>query len=219
VVADLVERLMSLDVSLLCDADKALPVVDPGLRAMVADVRMAGPALPVVADGDHLPVLSALAEAEAGDVLVIAAAGCGVAVCGELFAAEARRRGLAGIVVDGLCRDLQGLRRGRLPFFARGTSPMAGTAVSRAPAGRPVRCGGVDVARGDLVFGDDDGIAIAPPARFAAAIDAAEGIADSERAILAALERGGTALRDLTNHDEHVARLDRGEESRLAFLV
>ena len=217
-VAELVERLRGLDVSALCDADKDLPVVDPGVRAMVPDVRMAGPALTVVAEDDHLPVLSALGEAAPGDVLVIATNGGRVAVFGELFATEARRRGLAGMVVDGFCRDLQGLRHVGLPVFARGTIPMSGSTVSRSSLGVPVRCGGVEVTRGDVVFGDDDGVVIATPERVAAALEAAEHIARAERAILAGMARG-EALHDLTNHTEHVARLDRGEESALAFEV
>ena len=36
---------------------------------------MAGPALTVVAEDDHLPVFSALAEASPGDVLVIVTGG------------------------------------------------------------------------------------------------------------------------------------------------
>jgi 4-hydroxy-4-methyl-2-oxoglutarate aldolase len=209
------ERLLAIDVSALADADKSLPVVDPGVRAMVPDVRMAGPAFTVVAEGDHLPVLSALAEAAAGDVMVIATNGALVAVFGELFATEARRRGLAGIVADGFCRDLRGLRGIGLPAFARGTTPRSGTTVSRAPLDAPVACGGVDVAPGDIVFGDDDGVLIAAPERIAAALDTAERIARSERAILAA----GASLHDLTNHREHVAALDRGEASALAFRV
>jgi 4-hydroxy-4-methyl-2-oxoglutarate aldolase len=215
---DLIERLLAIDVSALSDADKTLPVVDPAVRPMIPDVRMAGPAFTVVAEEDHLPVMSALAQAAPGDVLVIAANGGSSAVFGELFATEARRRGLAGIVTDGFCRDLRGLRQIGLPVFARGTTPRSGTTVSRAAPGGRIACGGVEVSPGDLVFGDDDGLLVAGPERIAAALDTAELIGRSERAILAAQARG-ESLHDLTNHDEHVAALDRGEASALAFRV
>jgi 4-hydroxy-4-methyl-2-oxoglutarate aldolase len=215
---DLIQRLLGIDVSALSDADKSLPVVDPGVRAMVPDVRMAGPAFTVLAEDDHLPVMTALAEAAAGDVLVIATNGGSCAVFGELFATEARRRGLGGIVADGYCRDLRGLRAIGLPVYARGATPRSGTVVSRAAHGATVACGGVEVSPGDIVFGDDDGLLIAPAERIAAALETAELIARSERAILAAQARG-EALHDLTNHAEHVAALDRGEVSALAFRV
>jgi 4-hydroxy-4-methyl-2-oxoglutarate aldolase len=215
---DLIERLLGIDVSALSDADKTLPVVDPAVRAMLADVRMAGPAFTVVAEDDHLPVMSALGEASPGDVLVIATNGGSRAVFGELVATEASRRGLAGIVANGFCRDLRGLRRIGLPIFARGTTPRSGTAVSRAPLGATIVCGGVEVSPGDVVFGDDDGVLIASADRIAAALDTAELIGRSERAILAAQGRG-EGLRTLTNLDEHVAALDRGEASALAFRV
>ena len=215
---DLIERLLGIDVSALSDSDKTLPVVDPAVRAVIPEVRMAGPAFTVVAEDDHLPVMSALAEAAPGDVLVIAAHGGSRAVFGELFATEARRRGLAGIVADGFCRDLRGLRAIGLPLYARGTTPRSGTTASRAALGTTIACGGVEVSPGDIVFGDDDGLLIAPAERIAAALETAEVIARSERAILAAQARG-EALQDLTNYGEHVAALDRGEASTLAFRV
>jgi 4-hydroxy-4-methyl-2-oxoglutarate aldolase len=215
---EVIERLLGIDVSALSDADKTLPVVDPAVRAMIPEVRIAGPAFTVVAEDDHLPVMSALAEARPGDVLVIATLGGSRAVFGELFATEARRRRLAGIVTDGFCRDLRGLRQIGLPVFARGTTPRSGTTVSRAPSGATILCGGVEVSPGDIVFGDDDGLLIAAAQRIAAALETAELIGRSERAILAAQARG-EALHALTNHEEHVAALDRGEASALAFRV
>jgi 4-hydroxy-4-methyl-2-oxoglutarate aldolase len=213
---ELIDRLLDIEVSTICDADTGLPVVDPQVHAMVPDVRMAGPALTIVAEDDHLPVFSALADARPGEVLVVATGEGRRAVCGELFATEAKRRGLAGIVIDGLCRDHAGLRRNGLPMFARGTTPMAGSVVSRAALRSRVGCGGVEVAPGDIVFADDDGVVIAPASRFEAALEAAEGVARAERAILKQLARGGT-LHDLTSYAEHVARLDAGEASSLAF--
>ena len=149
---------------------------------------------------------------------MIATNGGRLAVLGELFATEASRRGLAGVVIDGYCRDVAGLRRLGLPVFARGTLPASGTTVSRAPLRAPVRCGGIDVTPGDLVFADDDGIVIAPAAQVEAALETAETIAAKEAAMLAAMARG-EALHDQTNFAEHVAALDAGRESALGFTI
>jgi 4-hydroxy-4-methyl-2-oxoglutarate aldolase len=216
--SELIARLVEIEVSALCDADKELPVLDPSVRAMVPDVRLAGPACPVLAEDDHLPVLTALGEAAPGDVLVIAATGHRRAVLGELFASEALRRGLAGVVIDGWCRDLQGLRHVGLPVFARGTIPMSGATVARPPHGAPVRLANLEVSRGDIVFADDDGVVIAPPERIAAALPGGEAIGRAERAILRGMAEG-RSLHDLTNWAEHVDALDAGRPSRLEFRV
>ena len=68
------------------------------------------------------------------------------------------------------------------------------------------------------MFGDDDGLVIAPADRLAAALEGGEAVARAERAMLAAMAEG-RAVHDLTNYAEHAARLDAGEESALEFRV
>lgn len=217
-MTNLLERLGAVQVSALCDADKTLPVVDPAVRAMLPGLVLAGPAHTVVAHDDHLPLLVALGHAEPGSVLVVATDGHGRAVAGELFATEAQRRGLAGIVIDGYCRDLRGLRRIGLPVYARGTTPMSGSTVDPGTIGGTVRIGGVDVTPGDLVVGDDDGLVVAAPHRLAAALEQAEGIERAERALLAGMA-DGRPLAGMTTLDAHLAALAAGRPSALAFTV
>jgi len=217
-VDPLVERLASVQVSSLCDADKGLPVVDPAIHAMLPGSRLVGPAFTVVAHDDHLPVLVALRTAAPGSVLVVATDGHRRAVSGELFATEARRRGLAGIVVDGYCRDVAGLRGVGLPVYARGSTPMAGTTRDAGTLAGPVRCGGVDVTAGDLVVGDDDGLVIAPADRLAAALPTAEQIERAEQALLRGMA-AGRSLPEMTNLDEHLAALAEQRDTALRFEV
>ena len=203
-------------VSSICDADKLLPVLDPGIQLLVPGRSLHGPARTVLAVGDHLPVLSALRLAQPGEVLVVSTERSPRAVLGELFATEAERRGLAGIVVDGLCRDLAGLRQLAIAVFARGTTPASGSSVKLMATPGTVSCGGVAISDGDLVVGDDDGVIAAPAARIEAAIPAAHEIERAEQRVLEGL-RAGRALDALTNYSEHVRRLESGEASQLTF--
>ncbi len=103
--ADLLERLRRIDTASLSDADKALHVLPPTIRPLVSGVRMAGRAVTAVANGDLMSVIGALEIGGIGDVLVISAGGFDQAVSGELFGTEAFRRGMSGVVIDGLSRD------------------------------------------------------------------------------------------------------------------
>jgi regulator of RNase E activity RraA len=172
----------------------------------------------VLAIGDHLPVLTALQLAEPGEVLVVSTERTPRAVLGELFATEAERRGLAGIVVDGFCRDLVGLRGLEIAVFARGTTPASGSTVKLPAAPGTVSCGGVAINDGDIVVGDDDGVIAAPAARIEAALPAAHDLERAEQRVLEGL-RAGRGLDTLTNYHEHVRRLERGEPTQLTFIA
>ena len=212
----LLERLRRIDASSLSDADKTLRVVGSAIRPVTPGARLLGRAVTAQANGDLMSVIAALHESRAGDVLVVEAGVGDRAVAGELFATEAMRRGVAGMVIDGLCRDTPTLLRLELPVFARGATPIAAPAQRVPVTGTPVTIGGVQVRPGDLLLGDDDGMVVGTEEEVALPIDRAEAIQAGERSLRAAVS-GGTPIFDAMNYEEHVARLRAGQDSALSL--
>jgi regulator of RNase E activity RraA len=212
----LLDRLRHIDTASLSDADKALRVLPSAIRRLAAGQRMVGRVVTAEANGDLMSVLAALHICGAGDVLVVSAGTADLAVAGELFCTEAARRGMTGVVIDGLCRDSALLVRLGLPVYSRGTTPRAPGANAVPVMQVPVRIGEVEVRPGDVVLGDDDGIVVGSEAEFEAAVDAAEAIQTREKALRSAIEQG-QSLFDSLNFGEHAERLRAGVESALTF--
>jgi 4-hydroxy-4-methyl-2-oxoglutarate aldolase len=211
----MMNALARLPVSTLCDVDKSLPVADPAIRPMTASARLCGPAYTVVAADEFLSTLWAIADAAPGDVLVVQTGGSHLAALGELLAAEAYRRQLGGILVDGYVRDRCGLPP-QLPLWARGSVPNTGRSDTVPNVGARISFGGLPVTPGDIVVADDDGIVIAPHAQLEACLDQAARIEQTEAAVLAGIQ-GGTSLIEMTNLADHVAALRSGEQSKLSI--
>jgi RraA family protein len=129
------------------------------------ELRLIGRACTVkVFPGDNLMVHKSLDLANPGDVLVIdASSSMMTAVIGDLVSTKARHRGIAGVVVDGLVRDLDGiLALGDFPVFARGTTPLGPLHRGPGEVNYPVSVGGIVVNPGDVVIGDADGVVVVP---------------------------------------------------------
>ena len=109
--SSLKKRLASLDTACICDASKTFRVMDPGIKPLFKGIKTIGTARTIHCRGDFLSVIKALQEAQEDEVLVIDAEGDKVAFAGELFATEARRKKLAGMVIDGGCRDVKQIRK------------------------------------------------------------------------------------------------------------
>ena len=169
---------------------------------------------------DILAVLRGLNEAKPGDVLVVNTLDSTRAVAGGMFYAEAARKGLGGIVVDGPVRDVgqiskfgYSVENGCLMYSA-GVTPYAGTVQSIGEIGGNIICGGVRVSSGDIIVGDGDGILVGPMESFERVIDIAENIVEAERNILKGIQHG-ISLMKMCNYDEHFELRKNGKDSAL----
>ena len=98
-----------------------------------------------------------------GEIMVINAGGfLGTAVWGGIMTRAAIRCHLGGIVVDGAIRDVAEIRELGFPTFAAGAVPAGPHKGHGGIIDGTISCGGCPVKAGDIVIGDDDGVAVVP---------------------------------------------------------
>ena len=215
------ERLLALDTTCVCDANNSLDldlrVMDPGLKPLRLGLKLVGRAHTLTCHDDFLTVIKALRDAQPGEVLVIDSQNSSKALTGELFLTEALRKGLAGMINDGPCRDTETVRAMKIPYYARSITSVCGTTRRLFETQIPVTCGGVSVRPGDILFGDDDGVLVATPEVLTTLIPTAEEIKDKETRLLQKMA-SGISLFEMLNFEEHCADLQAGKESSLRFL-
>ena len=163
--SELIQRFACHDVAKVGDAMGRYGVMHHQIKPIAHGMRVLGPAVTVLTrPGDALYVAHSADVAQPGDVIVIDAGGqSDVAVIGDRIAYYMQsKRGIAGIVVDGGVRDVKSIRELEFPTFARSITPRIFGSQGPGAINVPITCGGVAVNPGDLVIGDDDGIAIIP---------------------------------------------------------
>jgi 4-hydroxy-4-methyl-2-oxoglutarate aldolase len=235
-VSDMLKDLQELDTSSLCDADKTALAEDGGdhigLRLMdgstirprnhvySSGITMAGVARTVQLEtkDDFLAVLRGLDEANAKEVLIVNTRGSSRAVAGELFCAEAERKGLSGIVVDGPTRDTVHLQNYSVRFYSSSVSPYSGTIQSVGIMQETVMCGGVQVRPGDIVVGDSDGIVVGNLDSFLRVLPTAKTIHQVEEKLRQGI-LSGKSLTSMTNFQDHMNSRLYGKASSLEFRV
>jgi regulator of RNase E activity RraA len=134
-----------------------------------------------------------LETVQPGDVLVVQAWGSSFTGCfGDMLVRYFKRRGGAGIVVDGRIRDAARVRALGVPIWCTGTTPHYASQTDLFPWAYdvPVAAGGVLCLPGDVVVADDDGAVIVPAAKAIELVQDAEDHEDWESFSRMRLEQG-----------------------------
>jgi len=162
------------------------------IQALKPGWRLCGQARTVIpTPGDNACIHWLCSIADPGEVVVVAAGGLeDVAMLGEMVARQSLHRGLAGIVVDGAVRDTAMLLALDLPIFCRGKAVRGPHKEFGGFIDAPAAAGGVAVHSGDLILGDEDGVAVVPLGQIRAVLAAARTHLAREEQWVAALDRG-----------------------------
>lgn len=202
---------LRITTAILSDALDAIgrrdQVLAGSIRPLVAGMRAAGRAAtvefgPVDHDVEqpYDEIMAFIDGLEPGSVAVVATGPTERSGhWGELFSAAARGRRAAGVVCDGYIRDASKIEQLGFPAFAVGTRPIDFRGRMEV-TGRdtPVECGCVQVAPGDLVLADDDGVVVVPQEAEQEVLERATEKAQRESTVLSELLDGAT-LRDVWN--------------------
>jgi 4-hydroxy-4-methyl-2-oxoglutarate aldolase len=160
-------KFRNIPTTCISDAMDGLNNLHPSIKPLKEEYKLVGRALTVkIPVGDNLAVLKAIYEAKQGDVLVIDAKGDQYrAIAGDFVVGMAQTLGIGGFVVDGVIRDIVGIKELNFPVFCKGTTVAASGKAGFGEVNVPISCGGTAILPGDLIVGDADGVVVIPQAK------------------------------------------------------
>jgi RraA family protein len=190
--ADTVAKFRELPVANISDSMSRMTAGGAVLRPVHREGVLAGPAFTVkTRPGDNLMVHKAIDIAEPGDVIAVDGGGdLTNSLIGEMMAAQAERRGIAGIVIYGAIRDHDTLQAGTFPVYAAGVTHRGPYKDGPGEINVAIAIDGMVIEPGDLVIGDGDGILCVPFAQAEEVYAAAKAKHDAETKQFAAINAG-----------------------------
>jgi 4-hydroxy-4-methyl-2-oxoglutarate aldolase len=161
---NIINEFLSIPTTCISDAMNGLNNFHPAIKPLKEEYKLAGRAFTVkIPVGENLSVLKAISEAKPGDILVVDAKGDQYrAIAGDFVVGMAQTLGIGGLVIDGVIRDIVGIKALNFPVFSRGTTVAASGKAGVGEVNVPISCGGVPVNPGDIIVGDADGVVVVP---------------------------------------------------------
>ncbi|MEO1016845.1 MAG: RraA family protein [Pseudomonadota bacterium] len=209
----LLERFRGCQTGWLVDAQFGRGALDPTIKPLFATDparnHCVGTAITCgCGPDDNLALGAALGLSKPGDILVASYEGFGSsALIGDIMAGMARNRGITAIVTDAPVRDLVGLREVGLTVFCTGLTPNSPVRNGPGTVGLPIQIGGRQVATGDLIVADEDGVVSAPHAELKAILERVNAIKMAEAEVIVKVREG----MDTPGHVEALLSGDRIE--------
>lgn len=190
--SETVSKFSALPVANISDSMSRMTAGGASLRPMHAGGVLAGPALTVkTRPGDNLMLHKAIDMAEPGDVIIVDGGGdLTNSLIGEMMAAHAEYRGVAGLVIYGAIRDYDTIHAGRFPIFAAGITHRGPYKDGPGEINVPIAIEGMVIEPGDLIVGDGDGVVCVPFALTADVLKATTLKHEAENKQLAAIKQG-----------------------------
>lgn len=195
------QQYLQLSTTNISDALDALGLKGAtyGIRPMWEGVeKIVGSALTVklIAAGlttsSHHLGINAIAVAEPGDVILIDNSGRLDTSCwGGILSYAAKMKGIAGVVIDGACRDVDDCMEADFAVYARGA--VVATARGRImeeATNIMVQFGGVQVRPGDIVMADRSGVVIVPQEQSDQVLQKACELCKKEEQMIADIKAG-----------------------------
>ncbi|WP_088044448.1 RraA family protein [Bacillus sp. EAC] len=160
----IIKQFSNIPTTCISDVMNGLNNMHSAITPLKEEYKFAGRALTVkIPVGDNLAVLKAIRVAKPGDVIVIDAKEDQYrAIAGDFVVGMAQTLGVSAIVVDGVIRDIIGVKKLNFPVFSRGTSVAASGKFGIGEINIPISCGGTAVNPGDIIVGDADGVVVIP---------------------------------------------------------
>ena len=167
-------------------------VMSSHISPIISGMKLYGQARTVaITHGDNSALHAALTLLIEGDILVVEGGGLlDRAVWGGIMNRVAIIQKLGGVVIDGAIRDLAELKEMSLPVFASSFVPTGPTKGGGGFIDVQISCGGVSVSPGDIIVGDDDGIAVIPLKRSEKILNASIERVKMENTIISRLNNG-----------------------------
>jgi 4-hydroxy-4-methyl-2-oxoglutarate aldolase len=194
-----VERAAKLDTTAISDAMDRLGIAGQclGIKPLDPRFRVTGRAFTILYGPAGTPpgtVGDYIEDVPVGGVVVLDNGGReNATVWGDILTWVATRRGVAGTVIDGACRDTALSRELGYPIYSRSYSMRTGKDRIQVEAmGGPVNIGDARVHQGDILRGDADGVVAIPQAHEDAILTNAEQIDAAESEIRRLVNEGNT---------------------------